>query len=778
MKLKYFEKEKASSIKPLTVKKTLVKSITNNSGLSNNHSNNINNTINPKTKITINKTLLWKEQERTKTERNTNPFSVKIKQELKKHSNKKLEFTGQKLNQSKVTNSIKKVNLNSIVISPRGTNDKIINEKNNINNNSPPTQPSSQISHSPSKDNRNNYRFLLHQVSKNLNRTFSKLYEANNRSFSTPNNNNANLIKSGSVIFASKKELSNLGYNINNRGNSMIKCKSNANFNNNLKNKIYENQINIPLINESPRNEYKTILTEHNNYEINQKLNRIRNNAANDVQSLNHKRAFSSYFQNTRNNNKIITRSRALTEENENLYFDKNELDLIIEYLFILENKLKDVLSKLNIYQPCYNECFEWINFYFNSNLYNNLIKICKDSNNRKIMTYSIKIELLCYCLCYTVSYDKYLNKVIILLKSIFEQIHFNFLVLVRFILHKSKMTYENYVWYEKLYNIVKNELSMNLTKDDLDEHHIIQIIYHNIKTIGNYFKIIIDNLYSETYHPNIKQYKFPFTLHGYNDKAKNKKEIISSFFFDAFSFSDNYTIEDIDRFFNLFLYKVTDPNASYILSYRVKFPDDENTIFIHNNLNNTSKQNPLYFLPKMNTKLYKYTLVLDLDETLIFIKKDTKKKVLILRPYLYEFLERMKFLYELILFSFGTPEYVDPIVNIIEKNEKYFEYRLYRQHASLNGNDYVKDLNKLGRDLKKIIIVDNLPQAFKLQKNNGICIKAFYGDSIGDRDTLKVLSEILERIRYNADECNDIRDSLKKESHLIISRITSNVDY
>ena len=778
MKLKYFEKEKASSIKPLTVKKTLVKSITNNSGLSNNHSNNINNTINPKTKITINKTLLWKEQERTKTERNTNPFSVKIKQELKKHSNKKLEFTGQKLNQSKVTNSIKKVNLNSIVISPRGTNDKIINEKNNINNNSPPTQPSSQISHSPLKDNRNNYRFLLHQVSKNLNRTFSKLYEANNRSFSTPNNNNANLIKSGSVIFASKKELSNLGYNINNRGNSMIKCKSNANFNNSLKNKIYENQINIPLINESPRNEYKTILTEDNNYEINHKLNRIRNNTTNDVQSLNHKRAFSSYFQNTRNNNKIITRSRALTEENENLFFEKNELDLIIEYLFILENKLKDVLSKLNIYQPCYNECFEWINFYFNSNLYNNLIKICKDSNNRKIMTYSIKIELLCYCLCYTVSYDKYLNKVIILLKSIFEQIHFNFLVLVRFILHKSKMTYENYVWYEKLYNIVKNELSMNLTKDDLDEHHIIQIIYHNIKTIGNYFKIIIDNLYSETYHPNIKQYKFPFTLHGYNDKAKNKKEIISSFFFDAFSFSDNYTIEDIDRFFNLFLYKVTDPNASYILSYRVKFPDDENTIFIHNNYNNISKQNPLYFLPKMNTKLYKYTLVLDLDETLIFIKKDTKKKVLILRPYLYEFLERMKFLYELILFSFGTPEYVDPIVNIIEKNEKYFEYRLYRQHASLNGNDYVKDLNKLGRDLKKIIIVDNLPQAFKLQKNNGICIKAFYGDSIGDRDTLKVLSEILERIRYNADECNDIRDSLKKESHLIISRITSNVDY
>jgi Dullard-like phosphatase family protein len=339
-------------------------------------------------------------------------------------------------------------------------------------------------------------------------------------------------------------------------------------------------------------------------------------------------------------------------------------------------------------------------------------------------------------------------------------------------------MTYENYIWYEKLYNIVKNELSMNLTKDDLDEHHIIQIIHHNVKTIGNYFKIIIDNLYSETYHPNIKQYKFPSTLNNIIDKEKNKNEIISSFFFDAYAYTDNYTIEDIDRFFNLFLYKVNDPNSSYILSYRVKFPDEGSPIFISNN-QNLLNQKPLFFLPKMNTRLYKFTLVLDLDETLVFIKKDNNNnRVLILRPYLFEFLEKMKYLYELVLFSFGTPEYVDPILNIIEKNTKYFEYKLYRQHASLNGDDYVKDLNKLGRDLKKVVIIDNLPQAFKLQKSNGICIKPFYGDSIGDRNTLKFLSEVLERIRYDAEETNDIRESIKKESHFIITRITSNVDY
>ena len=774
MKLKFYEKGKVS-IKPLTVRKTLIKSITNNSELPT-QSNNINN---PKTKITINKTLLWKDQDRSKTERNSLPLASKIKQEIKKHKKenfdytkivssirRNMEITNSKIPQIKIQNhGIKKININSMTISPKGSNDKMNNQRyHTINNISPVTQTSSQLSHSPGNDNRNNYRFLLHQVSKNLTRTFSKLYEANNRSFSSPSNNtNGILNKNGSDIFSNKRELCKLGYNINNRGNSMLKCNSNSNLN--LKNKIYENQINAPIIRNSPKSEYNTISTE-NTLNINNKSNQI----------YNHKRALSSFNQNINNNSN--KNKRALTEGNENYFFEKNQLDFIIEYLFILENKLKDVLGKLNIYQPCYNECFEWINFYFNSNIYNYLIKQYKDSNNRKLMTYTIKIELLCYCLCYNVSYDRNLNKVVILLKSIFEQIHFNFLVLVRFILHKSKMTYENYIWYEKLYNIVKNELSMNLTKDDLDEHHIIQIIHHNVKTIGNYFKIIIDNLYSETYHPNIKQYKFPSTLNNIIDKEKNKNEIISSFFFDAYAYTDNYTIEDIDRFFNLFLYKVNDPNSSYILSYRVKFPDEGSPIFISNN-QNLLNQKPLFFLPKMNTRLYKFTLVLDLDETLVFIKKDNNNnRVLILRPYLFEFLEKMKYLYELVLFSFGTPEYVDPILNIIEKNTKYFEYKLYRQHASLNGDDYVKDLNKLGRDLKKVVIIDNLPQAFKLQKSNGICIKPFYGDSIGDRNTLKFLSEVLERIRYDAEETNDIRESIKKESHFIITRITSNVDY
>ena len=783
MKIKSLN-DKSKGSKLLTVRKTLIKNTNSNP-----ENQNINKDNKSYTKITINKSLLWKEQDRIKLEKNQKP-----KTDFKRLKRDNFEFT-------KITTPIKKVienkPNNKIQIGIRKQSNLIISPKmnNNYNNNNEKNS-NSFISTNQIKKNlyisnsekAKNYRFLLHHVSKNLNKTFSNLYEANNRSYSSPTNSfNGNLNKSGNdstnSIFSNKKELNNLGYNINNQNISLNKSKSNSNFKEVFKNKIYENQIEKNTPNTAASK------NDFNNFSLDSSFDFLNNSCL--LQNY-QKRFINNCNQNSRN----VSQDKSINESNNNNSFNSdynnlnnlnfnnnnnNEIsDFNIEQIFILESKLKDILQKLNSYQSCYNESFEWINFYFNSNLCHNLINLCKDSNNRKLMTYTIKIELLCYCLCYHISYDdRHLNKVIILLKSIFEQIHFNFLVLIRFILHKTKMTYDNYVWYEKLYNTVKSELSMNLSKNDLDEHNIMQIINHNIKTITNYFKIIIDNIYAPSYHPNIRQYKFPLILTNQVDGLKNKKEIISSFFFDSFAFPDNYTIEDIEKFFNLFLYKVSDPNGSYILSYKIKFTPDNglNTNIINNHNSPIKIQQPLYYLPKLNTNLYRFTLVLDLDETLIYVKKENKNKTLIIRPYLYEFLSRMKSLYELILFSFGTPEYVDPIVNILEKKEKYFEYRLYRQHASLSGNDYVKDLSKLGRDLKKVIIIDNMPQAFKLNKFNGICIKAFYGDTVGDRNTLKVLSEILERIRYDAEETNDIRYSLRKEMNLIITKITSNVD-
>jgi len=41
----------------------------------------------------------------------------------------------------------------------------------------------------------------------------------------------------------------------------------------------------------------------------------------------------------------------------------------------------------------------------------------------------------------------------------------------------------------------------------------------------------------------------------------------------------------------------------------------------------------------------------------------------------------------------------------------------LFRQHAVRVKNGFVKDLNRLGRDLSKVVIIDDLAKNFKLQK-------------------------------------------------------------
>ena len=86
--------------------------------------------------------------------------------------------------------------------------------------------------------------------------------------------------------------------------------------------------------------------------------------------------------------------------------------------------------------------------------------------------------------------------------------------------------------------------------------------------------------------------------------------------------------------------------------------------------------------------------------------------------------------------------------------------------------------MSLLGRNLKNIIIVDDISQVFKLQENNGICIKPFYGDVVSDRNTLKILGKILEKVRFDADEDGDIRKSLEKQRNLIFTHITNGIDW
>ena len=142
------------------------------------------------------------------------------------------------------------------------------------------------------------------------------------------------------------------------------------------------------------------------------------------------------------------------------------------------------------------------------------------------------------------------------------------------------------------------------------------------------------------------------------------------------------------------------------------------------------------------------------------------------MRPGLTEFLRNIKSYYEIILFCSGKKKYCDTIIDSIDEKNKYIDYRLYQEHCTIINDDFVKDLSKIGRAIDKMIIVDNLPQNYRQQKENGINIKSFYGDNPDDR-ILYHLCKILISIAQNG---GDIRKSIKKYWNEIIYKVCSNI--
>lgn len=53
-------------------------------------------------------------------------------------------------------------------------------------------------------------------------------------------------------------------------------------------------------------------------------------------------------------------------------------------------------------------------------------------------------------------------------------------------------------------------------------------------------------------------------------------------------------------------------------------------------------------------------------------------------------------------------------MIDLVDPERKYFSKRFYRQDTDLVQNEIlVKDLDKTGKDLSRVLIIDNIPENY-----------------------------------------------------------------
>ena len=305
--------------------------------------------------------------------------------------------------------------------------------------------------------------------------------------------------------------------------------------------------------------------------------------------------------------------------------------------------------------------------------------------------------------------------------------------------------------------------------KDDID----ISTFFENLlnKKINIHLKINLDKIQQQ-----FKENKL--YLSQYNSQNNSRDDIIVNNLID--DNSDDSVIE---------LEKEITP----VIKHN---SNSSNNSLIYRSLSNRKKNSTLNKI--------KSTLVLDLDETLVyvtdmkndnlplrqipfeyyvldesesFIKKNMKiqeyqnlekaTNYLIIRPGFNKFISEIKkYFDEIFIFTSSQYSYAEEIIKIIDKN-KYISKIYSRKDCSFYNDVFYKDLNKIKKDLSKTIIIDNFPESYLLQHFNGLPIPSFMGDP-NDNELIKLIP-ILEKLSKVKDVRNYIREIVNPDGGSIL---------
>ena len=468
------------------------------------------------------------------------------------------------------------------------------------------------------------------------------------------------------------------------------------------------------------------------------------------------------------NNDSFFSLSQKTTEELEQ-FIDEEKIVELIDFsiiIFLLQYFIKSSNSNtnstkdnsndnndnttseeniINIFQECY-----WVL----QKLYENLIlKLLFNENYNKTKK-AENVNEIC---------EKYINEFFIFVKKpqnneqIIQKINENIYLIIKG-LYKSIKIIINYL---KLSNIKFGEIN----KDDPE---LLKFEFNETENVSSDSIKNLDNINELNTIVNLCNFYI------------DQKSDIFQKFMDKVSLDQYKCFNAINAYFNLIITKSKpkiNRNTKKIQNKIIKKPviispslhkKIQISVYIYyDNFKIILEKNKIKepFLPPLDTNKFIYTLVLDLDETLVHYIEEKDKHYVQVRPYAEYFISEMGKYFEIVIFTSAEEEYANIVLEEIDKN-KVISHKLYRRHVEFNDGFCLKDLNKIGRDIKKVCIIDNDKNNFKLHEDNGIEIKEFLGEQ--DDNELDLLGDLLMSIiESNLDDIRpvikDIRNKMKK---------------
>ena len=578
------------------------------------------------------------------------------------------------------------------------------------------------------------------------------------------------------------------------------------------------NNMNNNMMMNSPRTtaSFMTdIDNNNNNYIRNTQQNRYYKISMSPNRNINMNKTSYNYYNNYNNNNQNITSNdeTGFNEKlnnninknindsyNDNIIYNnanniKKNLEIKLEDLIMIEERLNDICISLNNNTNdlgASNECIEFFVFYFHSSL-TYKFPLLFHENKRILIQSAINLKLFTIVMTYHLSMNiQMLSDVLLYLKNIYSLLKLNLYLFIK----KIQIFYgEAFVLQNEMYFKTFNYLLSRNGYDNMNENEIVDLVQNNcynivqsLSEIINYYESVGNNYYldflelfntiSKLTEKEINNYFYnylyasrgggqpPLPRMEYHPLPARMRNNLRNNFYISNQTINNYNNININNLNNL-------NDINFNKNVNINNPMN-NKILKNNNILYEYQKNKISppFLKEPCAK--KYTLVLDINNTLLNIQYGDKNNGQPnLRPGLFSFLGAIKPYYELVSFTSDTKENSDMILKEIEKNRKYFDYNLYKDHTTLYGNKFIKDINKLGRDIRKIIIIDDEPSNFILNPENGIQISPYLGDSTKDDTILFELKKLL--ILFHRTGGDDIRKAIKSYDKDIKEKISLN---